>query len=239
MTYDFSILHPTIRLSDGWRKAEQAWFDRCDHPEKVEYILIIDANDDELTPSMFTRHAISNRRNPAGNRWGSLHVVTNYLRHCYVDAQNVGARWSYGDLLITSADDWFPCDHWDTRLHEALPDFSREAVIDVDSQSFTGQIIIYPMMTRAYYERPGRGGCKGELFYPEYLSMGSDDDLTEYAKRDGVVVNATNLVFEHEHPWRGNAEHDTHGAYAHVQSMEAWEAKDRILSRRKENGFTS
>ena len=219
---DFSILHATIRLPDGWRAARDEWRKKCSDWGKVEYILAVDPCDADLWPP-----------------WEpDVRQVTNPGRRCSVDAFNWAAKCARGKVLIQSADDWFPPENWDLGIRGALGgDLSREAVVDVDSQHFTGQIIICPIMTRSYYEKPGRGTCRGEFFYPEYMSMGADDDLTEYAKRDNVVVQAYHLRFEHRHPWTGQHQHDTHGAYAHNQSLAAWETKDRVLKRRKEDGF--
>ncbi len=221
MTPEFSILHATIRLPDGWRAAYQAWKDACDHWSRVEYILAIDEQDIDVDMEL-----------PDG-----VKLVINHGRHCSVDAFNAAAEASTGDFLIQSADDWFPCPHWDTEIRKLVPDMSKEAVIDVDNGHFTGHIIICPMLTRAYYERPGRGACGGKLFYPEYMSMGADDDFTLVAKRDGVVITAYHLFFDHRHPWRGNVDHDTHGAYAHNQSHAAWHAKDTVLPRRIAEDF--
>lgn len=224
-TPDFSILHASVRLPVGWRVAHDEWKAKCDDWSKVEYILAIDNADSKNWPDLDDV--------PNGVR-----IKVNTRRHTSVDAFNLAARKSSGKLLIQTADDWFPCDHWDTELRKILhDDFNKEAVIDVDSQHFTGQIIICPMMTRSYYERPDRGACGGEFFYPEYLSMGADDDLTEYAKRDGVIITAYHLHFQHRHPWTGNHEFDTHGAYAHNQRLESWATKDRVLPRRKADNF--
>ncbi len=164
-------------------------------------------------------------------------MVINRSRHCYVEAQNAGARAATGKWLITAADDWFPASGWDSELRRLVPDpLHTEAVVNVVNNHHP-QLIIYPIMTRAYYERPGRGGHpNGELFYPEYLSMGSDDDFTMVAYRDKVVIESP-LRFEHRHPWRGDTSHDTHGAYAHVQSDEAWAVSAQVLPRREREGF--
>lgn len=220
----FSILHPTVRLPDGWMRAAEHWFRAASHPEDIEYLLTIDVDDLRKYVELQTRwHVIQHR------------IIINHGRHCYVDAQNTAAREARGQWLICAADDWFAPRGWDDALRALDP--TREIVVDVENGHHPN-LVIYPIMSRAYYERPGRGGCpNGELFYPEYLSMGSDDDLTEYARRDRVIVRLP-LTFEHRHIWRGIADHDTHGAYAHVQSSEAWAAKDRILPRRRAEGFS-
>ncbi len=221
-TPTFSILHPTIRLPDGWRKAAATWTAMADNPAAVDHILIVDSQDIERLPldDMRTRH-----------------VVINTKRHCYVDAINSGAAAANGDWLICAADDWFPVPHWDTEITRLVSNpRQREAIVNVVNGHHP-TLIIYPIMSRAYYERPGRGGCSGHYFYPDYISMGSDDDLSLYAKRDGIVVESS-MEFMHVHPWRGMTEHETHDAYAHVQSIESWHAKDAILPRRIAENFS-
>ncbi len=216
----FSILHPTIRLG-AWKTIAQEWIKRADQPEKIEYVLCVDRPIEEL-PVVDVAPAT-----------GCL--IANRGRHCYVDAMNTAAQAAGGKVLVCAADDWFPCPHWDTLLRDAIGDLHREAVVEVDNGHHPN-IIIYPILTRSYYERPGRGGCpNGELFYPEYLSMGADDEFTEYARQDGVVIQAKQISFEQRHPWRGAAEMDD--AYRHVQSEAAWTAKDRVLPRRRADGF--
>ncbi len=224
MTPDFSILHPTIRLPDGWRTAHDTWLATASDPSSIEYLLIVDRKDFDGRP-----RSTSNE----------VRVIMNPNRECYVDAQNWGARAATGKWLITASDDWLPAQGWDAELRRLVPGpLHTEAVVNVVNNHHP-QLIIYPILTRAYYERPGRGGHpNGELFYPDYLSMGSDDDLTMVAYRDKVVIESP-LQFEHKHPWRGDTSHDTHGAYAHVQSHEAWDVSARTLPRRERENFAS
>jgi len=226
----FSILHPTIRLAnEGWRSAWECWADTCDQAEAVEYILAID--DWGNRPFYFPWWTSTRHRSITSV------IVLNNGRCCYVDAQNTAAKAARGDFLITAADDWFPCLHWDSMLNALVPDpLHTEAVIKVRTQHHP-DLAIYPILTRAYYERPGRGGCPaGELFYPEYLSMGSDDDLTEYARRDGVLLEAPEMKFEHRHHSLGLAQEDE--AYRYVASEEAWAVKERVIARRRRENYS-
>ena len=49
-SYDFSILHATIRLPDGWLAAYEEWKAKCDDWSKVEYILAVDSFDQGAWP---------------------------------------------------------------------------------------------------------------------------------------------------------------------------------------------
>lgn len=108
-------------------------------------------------------------------------------------------------------------------MKDIVPEFCGQYVVDVDTGSHPG-LITHPMLTRAYYEE------KGYLLYPEYLSVGSDDDFTVHAWHDGVVLNARHLKFEHRHFSIQKAELD--GAYRHTNREECWERKDQVLTKR-------
>jgi hypothetical protein len=153
---------------------------------------------------------------------------------------NAAAKASTGQVLVMVADDFFPPEHWDTLLLSVIPDLSGEYAVHVDAQDPWPWIMTHPILTRAYYERPGRGGCKpGALFYHEYLSMGCDDDFTECATRDGVVVNAKRLKFEHRHPaLKLVPMEDRDAVYQHEDSAEAWAVKERVIGKRRRNGYT-
>lgn len=222
----FSLLHPTKRLPDGWRASSEAWASACDRPERCEYILVVDADDYLFRPSVTCW---------AARVW--VQIAMNRKRPCTVDAWNLAAKLSIGTVLVCLADDCFPCNHWDTLMLEALGDLSRESVLWVDTQDQM-QLITHPILTRAYYERPGRGGCGGELLYPDYISVGSDDDFTEYASKDGVVIDARNRIhLEHRHPSTGKTKVDA--VYAWSNRQEAWDRKVEVLARRRAGGFKS
>jgi hypothetical protein len=100
----------------------------------------------------------------------------------------------------------------------------------------------HPILTRAYYEKPGRGGCRpGDILYHEYISVGSDDDFTEYATRDGVVIDCRKTIhFEHRHPLNktGATYADGDATYQRSNRQEAWAVKGQVIARRRLNGYT-
>jgi hypothetical protein len=58
------------------------------------------------------------------------------------------------------------------------------------------------ILTRPRYEQ------QGYLFEPGFKSVYSDDYFTHCAYRDGVVVEARDVIFEHLHPIFGKAPTD-------------------------------
>ena len=183
----FSLCHTTARLPFGWRAAAQAWFDNCDHPEHVEHILTTDEtlmyNPAIVSPFPNAKHGINDGPKTAVAGW------------------NLAAKLSSGKFIISLADDWFPCPHWDTKLYEliaALPNgFDGEYVVDVDTCG-NEHLLTFSMLTRAYLNKYSDG--EGWLFYPEYTGMYADNDFTDSARLDKVIVNARSLKFPHRHP---------------------------------------
>jgi len=219
MSILFSLCHATRRLPDGWKPAVQAWFDNCDRPETVEHILGIHVDSGAFVYTPF---------------FPSSRLAVNHMRSCSVDNWNQAARESNPEskILITLADDLFPSPHWDTELLWLIsPDFDHEAVFDVDSGASNG-LISHGIMTRAYFNRLTRDyGYQGGIWYPEYLGMRVDDDLTMLARKDGVVIPAKHLRFEHRHPQYGTAEWDD--VYRLQHSEESFRIGDQVLERRK------
>jgi hypothetical protein len=234
----FSLLHATARVPDGWHAAHNDWLRKCVRPQDVEYVVCIDRDQyyDIAYPSgpLGCRSSvIAYPSDPLG--WGSSVLVINFKRPCTVDAWNEAARQSTGEILAVVADDWFPCQGWDEAILRAIPDTSKEVAVWPAGEKATAGLMICPILTRAYYARPNRGGHPdGELFYPEYTSVGNDDDFTMVAMRDGVIVRIPE-VFEHRHFSTGEAPNDD--VYQWSNRPDAWAAKERVYPRRHSEGF--
>ncbi len=129
----------------------------------------------------------------------------------------------------------YPPEHWDTELLKAIPDLDGEYVIETrcghspeDDEWF--RLMTHPMMTRAYYERRG-----SNIYHPSYESMYCDVEFTEVARRDGVVIDARHLLFEHRH-WMGtNVPHDE--VYQRNDSQERYDRGINNLGARRAAGF--
>lgn len=201
----FSLCHTTARLPDGWRAAAQAWHDAADNPGDIEHILVTD-------------EPINARPVFADTKFG-----VNRGRKCAVDGWNKSAELSTGRFIITLADDWFPCPHWDTEFLKAIPDLDGEHVLEVDTGGNPG-LLTFSLLTRKYYER------YGYLFWPQYLGMYADNEFTIVARRDGVVIDAKHLFCEHRHPLYGHGEMDA--THKHQHRREAFEVGEEIYRRR-------
>jgi hypothetical protein len=205
-----SLLHPTARVKRskafprGWRDACEAWWRACDHPENVEYILAVhesrwdeywdeDARWDEVFPL-----------------FGQRLIVQNTLRDCVVDQTNRAALASTGQLLCGVADDYYPPDHWDTLLLEAIADLSKPYHLLCSSGASPErdrELMIAGAITRPIYER------RGYLLDPDFESMFADNWLawlTRKEAQEGLleIIERLDIQFDHRHPIFGKGEMD-------------------------------
>jgi hypothetical protein len=209
----FSLCHTTARLPDGWRRACSEWREACDDPADCEYVL--------CTDDMVLLHSA---RMP-WPRW--THAINGGPRSA-VAGWNCAAAASSGKFLITVSDDLSPCAHWDGEIKKLVPDMSAEAVLDVDAGRNDG-LLTFSLLTRARYDKFGR------IFYPDYLGMYGDDDFMAEARRDGVVLDARHLKFEHRHPAHGTAPMDE--VYAWQNRPGAYELGRAVFEWRKAHDF--
>lgn len=185
----FSLCHATARLPNGWRPAYETWRLNADNWPAVEYILCVDTADREKWPSHLELVNLG------------IILTENTDRQCAADAWNQSGRLATGKVMVTAADDCFPPPHWDTELLRVIPDLDGEYAVEV--KSGTGPAddewarwMLHSIITKKYY------GHIGNFFCPEYEGMYADIDFTEMARRDGVVIDARRLTFQHRH-WIG------------------------------------
>src|SRR5687767_14490201 len=97
-----SLLHATFHRQGGPLEIKDAWLASADHPERVEYIFAMDADDIATVGRTEGHHRVVS---PAGD--GRVTSVRNW---------NAAAALATGDLLMVIADDLFPAPGWDTAL---------------------------------------------------------------------------------------------------------------------------
>jgi hypothetical protein len=144
-----------------------------------------------------------------------------------VDAVNHAAALSRGDLLVVVSDDFGCPPSWDLSL-EAVVGARRNVAVLVDDAA-ASQIMTLPIVDREYYE-----SC-GFIYYPGYISMFCDDDLTEQARQTGRLIDARHLTFPHRHFVTGAAPVDA--TYERQGRGLAWLEGRRVLARRRATKF--
>jgi tetratricopeptide (TPR) repeat protein len=173
-----SLLHAT---RGRWAQAIQAmnlWMSRAENPLAVEHIFAIDA-DDEETQEKLRRFRCT------------ISAEGGYS----VQAWNVAALTSTGDILVQLADDFEPPAGWDRLIVDALGgDIFAPKVLRVSDGNRTDGLLTCAIVTRRWYEQHG-------LFYGEYRNVYSDNDLTATATKAGAIIEAPQIVIRHHHPF--------------------------------------
>ena len=133
-------------------------------------------------------------------------------------------------VIICIADDFNPPQHWDSLLLGLTPSnwTTGEHVVKVED-GYVHNIFVLSILTRKRYER------YGYVFYPGYESMFTDTEFGEVAIRDGVVIDANHILFEHLHPDCGKRNRDDndrlHGG------RDRWNRGELLFNYRKNCGF--
>lgn len=231
-----SVLHPTARIAPseafprGWRDSHDAYLAKCDHPENVEYILVVHESrwqefiDSGLfqscCPDMFSQDMLeisreAARQLPVGGlvaflSWGRFRAVINRQRDCAVDQLNCAGAASTGRLITATMDDYFPPEHWDTLLLGATPDLDDSYLVLCSSgatEQRDRELMIASSMTRQRY------GQLGHILDPRFESMYSDNWLAYVTNRDarkGLVriIERFDIHFDHRHPCFGKGQMD-------------------------------
>lgn len=232
--FNFSLLHPSAR-PDKWREIYDQWLATADEPSQIQYILVGDQRwgFDKYNPGLSLR-----------DQDHYLNLFPN--RRCYVEAVNLAARYSHASTLIVIADDQHPCQGWDTAINRVIKDlYNREMdatfatpppeyVIRINTgtpDEVKRNITVMPVVSRNRYQR------LGYIFYPGYESMYADNDLSEHAQLDGVMVEAGDMLpeFPHRHPFFTDAQMDEQ--YAAQNRKEAYLTGMNLLNVRRATGF--
>jgi len=230
----FSLLHPTAR-PNGWQTAAEAWVSSAKEWNSFEYVLSIHRRQAELPNSVgidWYEYYDSTRCWFEDNIGPYVILGINILAPTMVNNGNCAALCSSGLVLVDVNDDLFPCQDWDEKLLNAIARAGKkltdEFVIKVNHGSYQPKLITHPVISRAYFERIGPVD-------PRYLGYGCDDELTEHAYRDGVVIEAPEILWEHRHHSNGLRAADA--LDAHNARPEVWEAKEKIRAARRAEGF--
>lgn len=173
----FSVLHAT-RRGELAKNKMMLWLTLAEKAGAIEWIFAVDEDD------METREALKGYRTvviPEGKG--------------PVAAWNEAAKVSTGKILIQMSDDWFPPGAWDAMLYKHLgPKIDEQAVLKIGDGHRNDDLMCMAILTRKYYD------SYGYIFDPAYFSMYSDNHFTLQAQTDGVIVDGSEIVFQHAHP---------------------------------------
>lgn len=155
-------------------------------------------------------------------------VINKGTKTC-VAGWNAAAAVTTGKVIIAVADDFTPPQDWDSLLLSLQAGWEDgEHVVKVED-GYVHNVFVLAILTRKRYER------FGYIFYPKYLSLFCDTEFGEVATRDGVVIEANHLLFEHCHPDCNKRQRD--GFDMTHASQERWNVGQMLFNFRKAQGF--
>jgi glycosyltransferase involved in cell wall biosynthesis len=206
-----SIIHATKgRPQVAWQRRWQ-WLCLAQKPLEIEWFFMVD-HDEAID---YTPHQAI-RCNPGG----------------IVNAWNAGAKLAKGEIIIQMSDDWTPPRHWDALISTAMGDTAGEKVLAVSDGLRQDKLLCMAIMTQSRLKK------QGDMFCPEYqVSDGiySDNEVTDRAYEDGVIVEARHIQFKHENPMFTGGNPDdllkNHNKPEHYQKGKA------IYEKRKSNNW--
>lgn len=176
----FSLIHPSRGRPKQALECIRFWSQNCSEKTKIEYVLSLDQDDTlpylDSIPRMFK---IANTK------------VTVSPNKSVVPALNNGAKIATGDVLIYLSDDFLCPQNWDLELEKVIGDKKDFAIWVYDG--LQKQVMTIHMLSRSYYQR------LGYMYFPDYFSVYADNDITETALKDRVVIDAKHLLFKHNH----------------------------------------
>ena len=212
-----SLLHATRGRPQAAAEARERWFQHALKPETIEHIYAVDA-DDKVTVNELD---------------GFKCVVVEPGGGC-VRAWNAAAAIARGKVLIQMSDDWTPPYHWDNQIVWRLQDAimgKKPAVLAISDGHRSDKLLCMAILTRDYYLRQ-KHEKTGEpyLFHPDYLGVYSDNEFTVRAYENGVVIEAKDLLFVHDHPIFTNGPIDA--TYAAQNSAQRYAQGLEVFNRR-------
>lgn len=146
-----------------------------------------------------------------------------------VEATNIAAKRSKGDILIYLSDDFNCPDGWDIKVIQEFEKYSGPTILKVDDclQKFSTQIITIPLMNREAFN------LLGYFWHPGFKSMHVDEHLYWRAMKLGILRLAPNLKFEHLHYSVGKSHVDE----TYRRSEGNWDQGKALFKKLRAEGF--
>lgn len=173
----FSVLHATRRGKLAVDKMYM-WLTLAEKAGAIEWIFAVDEDDKESQEALkgYRTVIVPSGKGP-------------------VAAWNEAAKASTGKILIQMSDDWFSPGAWDAMIYQKLASkIDDEAVLRISDGHRKDDLMCMAILTRKYFDR------YGYVFHPDYFSMYSDNHFSWQAAEDEVIVEGSEIVFQHAHP---------------------------------------
>ena len=179
-----ALLHATRGRPELAARCRKAWHDLAVQPGRIEHIFAIDADDPASAVLRRFHHVIV----PPGGGG--------------VRAWNFAAQVTSAPILVQLSDDWIPIPKWDDLIVDRLGDVNEPRVLAISDGHRVDQLLCMAIVTRAWLAEDFF------LFHPWFTGVFSDNWFTETAYARQQVIQARDIVFDHQHPAFGCAELD-------------------------------
>ena len=211
-----SLIHPSRGRPEKARRTFERWWGDYMRGHQFDYTLSLDMDDPKLKEYEKEFEGI----------WPGPIIADN---RSVVDATNIAAQNSKGDILVYLSDDFNCPDKWVELIESEFAKYSGPTLIKVDDclQKFHVPVLTIPIMNRELYKR------LGYFWHPSYKSMFVDEDLYWTAKKLGALAMAPHLKFPHEHVSIGKAENDE----TYMRSAKNWDTGKHLFAHRKAMNF--
>jgi len=200
-----SLIHATRGRYEQAAMARKIWLDMADRPDQIEHVFVFDQDDKASAPLSRMHHLCI----PTGGG-------------C-VAAWNKGAFKTDAPVIVQLSDDWLPMPQWDKLILERIGDVTKPKVLAVSDGVRTDPLLCMAICTKAYW------AIDYFLFHPEFTGVFSDNWFTELAYKRGMVTEARDLKFSHEHPIKTGKKLDA--TYTAQNAPEQYAKGQAILTR--------
>lgn len=220
-----SLLHPSRGRPEKSFNNSREWLEKAG----VECELIVSLDESDNTVDQYRTKYYKEAGGSRLYGYKTLERLVVHNNSSVVDATNIAAKESIGDILLYLSDDFKCFDNWGLAVLKEFKKESRPLLIKVDDclQQFQVPVLTIPIMNRALYER------LGYFWHPEYKSMFVDECLFWTVQKLGAMKMCPNLKFPHEHPANGKAADDD----TYRRSAANWDHGKAVFAKHKAMGF--
>lgn len=217
----FSLIHPSRGRADQARKIVDLWLTKASHLHEIEHILSID-NDDPQHEQYKKLFSIGS-------------TICSSSNDCVVQATNIAAKVSRGEVLIYLSDDFECPQNWDELILRSIDSLGNpsEWLLKVDDclQRFKADVLTIPIMNRNLYKR------LGYFWNPLYKSMFVDQDLYYVCRNNNWLYFAEPLKFPHLHYTNPDPKMKSNIDETYKKSADNWAQGKQVYHERRRAGF--
>lgn len=176
-----SVIHATLGRPQQALAIRELWLSRAKNPNGIQYIFGLHSFDEKSGALKGFPHAITDRPGAGPNLASAASIAT-------------------GEVFVQAQDDIFPPEGWDEIILNRLGDLTVPKFLAVSDGHRNDRLCVTSIMTRPYVEQKAISCDGGGFGHDGYHSMYWDTENTYRAYKDGVVTEAKDVVFFHNHP---------------------------------------